>query len=371
MFNRESTAHLTGDYPIFLGQAPALQDSINMPEIYNELFNLYKLQKERDWYEDEVPLDQSRLDLANPEYAGKADLMVKNIAFQWELDSIASRGIVPLMAPFSTNGYHWLAVSKQAEIENLHWLTYSEIARQCLPNTDIIDREVMNNNNVLDRANTVINIMNEIRILGAKYTLGQIKNDVYLRGKLMVFYVALYALEGIEFMSSFAITFSVAGNDLFQGIAQYVQKIMADEQIHTMIDRESIRCILSTSDEWKKSFLLPEVQEECKSVLDEVVKSEHQFGRYALSEGRETDDLTPETLDKWVNWRSAPIYDFLGIKFEFQREVENPLPRMDEWMDIDSQENANMEQASNNYALIRMQDDIEPNHEFSLNIYKR
>jgi len=356
LFNADSTAYETGVYPIFLGEnCGGLHDSINRN--YPELFRLYKLQKERDWYENEIPLHQSRMDIEDPDNAGLTDLIIKNIAFQWELDTIASRGIAPVIAPFSTNSEHWLAVVKQTEIENLHWLTYAEIVKNCVPDTRSVFHEVMKNKQVLNRAHTVVRVMDEVERMGAEYKLGLIKADEKMMGKLLVFYVALFALEAIQFMSSFAVTFAVAGKDKYQGIAQFVQKIMSDEQLHAMMDKETIRAIL-TDPVWRRVFKLPEVQNEIKSVLDEVMSGEHEWNRYILSDGRACPGLSIRVLDQWNAWRAAPVYDFLGVQFDHERPKFNPLPFMDDWMDIDSNQNANQEQGNNNYVLISLTNDI-------------
>ena len=61
MFNNENTEWKEGKYSLFLGQEPALYDSINVT--HPELFKLYKRQKAMDWSEDELNLEQSRIDM--------------------------------------------------------------------------------------------------------------------------------------------------------------------------------------------------------------------------------------------------------------------------------------------------------------------
>ncbi len=153
IFNQQNTAWKTGQYPLFLGESLGLYDSINTP--YPQLFELYKLQKSIDWSEDEVNLEQSRMDLLQCSQ-NNYDVMLKNLAFQWELDSVASRSIAPLFAPFVTNSELWAMLSKQSEIENLHALTYSEIIRQCIADPKLVFNEVMANQAVLERSDTVI-----------------------------------------------------------------------------------------------------------------------------------------------------------------------------------------------------------------------
>lgn len=345
VFNVNNTAHLTAQYPIFLGQQPALYDSVN--KVYPRLFDLYKKQKAIDWSEDEINLQQSRVDMERCD-PGSYDIMIKTLAFQWELDSVACRSIAPLLSPFISNSEYWAMIMKQSEIEILHALTYSEIVRQCVKNpTDVFD-QVMKNEKVLYRAKKVLEVFNQIEILGAQYKLGLVTDMEHVRQRLLVTVAVLYALEGIEFMSSFAITFAYAEQDMFMGIAQLVQKIMADEQLHTMMDRETVRILLQDAD-WKKSFAA--VKWEIKAVLDDILKQELSSNKYIFSEGRSLLGMNVGLLDEYNFHRAEPIYNELGIKFDWPSVKKNPLPWMANWMDIDSQQNANQEQDNNNYRL--------------------
>lgn len=235
VFNANNSSWRTGDYPLVLGQPLGLYDSINTP--YPELFDLYKLQKSMDWSEDEVNLEQSRLDLLSCS-KNNYDIMLKTLAFQWELDSVASRAIAPLFAPFITNSELWVMLAKQTEIENLHALTYSEIIRQCIADPQEVFKEVMLNDNVLERSDTVIKVFDELKLLGGRYNAGMIdmrnpQEVLKIKQTLLKGFVALYCLEKIEFMSSFACTFALAEQNIFQGIAKLVQKIAQDEQCMT------------------------------------------------------------------------------------------------------------------------------------------
>ena len=74
MFNNDNTEWKEGKYSLFLGQEPALYDSINVT--HPKLFDLYKRQKAMDWSEDELSLEQSRIDMQScPEEI--KDIMVK------------------------------------------------------------------------------------------------------------------------------------------------------------------------------------------------------------------------------------------------------------------------------------------------------
>lgn len=353
IFNQQNTAWKTGQYPLFLGESLGLYDSINTP--YPQLFELYKLQKSIDWSEDEVNLEQSRMDLLQCSQ-NNYDVMLKNLAFQWELDSVASRSIAPLFAPFVTNSELWAMLSKQSEIENLHALTYSEIIRQCIADPKLVFNEVMANQAVLERSDTVIKVFDDLKKAGAEYTLGLVSDENVLMPIILKALTALYCLEKIEFMSSFAATFALAEQNIFQGIAKLVQKIAQDEQVHCMMD-EAILRILFEDKKWKDCFLAH--QSEITMIVNEVVGQELTWNQYLFSEGRSIVGLNKVLLDEWVLFNAQDIYRFLGLNNPYPIIHTKPLAWMDNWLDLNKTQNANQEADNNNYSLNTVLNDID------------
>ena len=352
IFNENNTAHLTAEYPIFLGQAPALYDSIN--KVYPQLFDLYKLLKAQDWSENEINLDQSRRDFESCDKS-TYDVMVQTLMWQWEADSIASRSIATLFAPFISNSEYSAAVMRQSDNEILHALTYSEIIRQCIKDSKGIIRDVMDNQHVLKRSTAIIAAFNELEKVGSEYRLGVAFAADYLRKVILKGVCALYALEGIEFMASFACTFALAEQNIFMGIWQLVQKIQLDEVVHTKIDQTVLEILLADPI-WKSTF--SEIKSEIKAILDEVVVQEQNWANYIFSDGRAIVGLNTVLLTEWVLYKAAPVYETLGIEWAFPVVSNNPLPWMDQWINIDQQQNANQEQDNNAYKLNVVVDDL-------------
>lgn len=351
MFNKDNTTWQSGSYPLFLGEAPALYDSINVT--HPRLFELYKKQKAADWSEDEIGLEQSRVDMLTcpPE---TRDIMVKNLALQWELDSVASRSIAPLFAPFITNSELWAAWIKVSEIEVLHALTYSEIVRQCIPDPQEVFNEVLKNEEVLGRAEPVSKAFKALQYAGAQYVLGQeTTHPVY--DTVMNAVVALYCLERIQFMASFSATFAVVEQGEFQGIGKLVQKIMQDERfIHAEIDKTVLQIELSTErgKEWRQRCRYT-----IESIIDSVMSAEYKWSKYLFSEGRKVVGLNETIMNEWIDYNAQEVYDVLSIE-PARRIKKNPIKFMDNWLDLNKNQNAQQEADSANYALNIIVDDI-------------
>lgn len=352
MFNNDNTTWKSGKYPLFLGEAPGLYDSINVT--HPKLFELYKAQKSTDWSEDEVDLSQAKIGMLNcPEET--RDVMVKNLALQWEFDSVASRSIAPLFAPFITNSEFWAAILKNSEIEVLHALTYSEIVRQCIPDPNTIFEQIHHNEHIIGRMEPVVQAFNALRIVGAKYILGIMTEEECYPHVIMAL-IALYCLERGQFVVSFAATFAVvdAFGD-FQGIGTLVQKIFLDERfIHSEVDRVALEIEFAT--ERGKRFLRDH-KDEVKELLDSVRQSEYNWANHLFSEGRKVVNLNETLMYDHIDYEFAPIY--ATVQLDAPRIVKKaPLKFMERWADLNKVQNAQQEGDSANYLLNIIVDDI-------------
>ena len=344
----------TGEYPLFLGEDLGLHDTMNRP--YPELFKLFKLMKSLDWAEDEIKLHQDRLDFESVDKS-TYDVMIKTLSWQFEADSLASRSIISLFAPFISNSDLSQLMLRWSDNEALHATTYSEIVRQCIKNPDDVFNEILGNKDVTERSGKIAEAFSTLKTLGAKYTLDKDSiSEGEVRETLLKTLVCLYCLEQMEFMASFACTFALAEREVFLGVASLVQKIMIDETIHTKMD-EAILDILLKDSKWKVVFenIKPELQE----IVDSIYRQELSWSEYIFSEGRNIVGLNTPLLKEWVQYKTQVVYDKLGLSKPFDTVDSNPLPWMDNWLSIDSYQTANQETDNNNYRLNSIVDDTE------------
>src|SRR5690606_28091006 len=231
-------AHKT-DYentPLILGEQEAgLFDTVN--KRYPDIWALYKKQKAQDWDENEFQYSTAIADFESSDKSSY-DMMIKTLAWQWEADSVFSRAIAPVFAPFITNSELWAAWQKVSEIEVLHAATYSEIVRNAFKKPDDILEEILSVKESHNRLITVSKVFGEGYRASHEYALGNIPNDQDLYNKFMLMVLALYLGERVQFMSSFAITFALCETGKFQPIGKAIQKICQDEfEIHAQLDK--------------------------------------------------------------------------------------------------------------------------------------
>lgn len=357
VYNAENTAYKTANYPLMLGQSMGLLDTVH--RVHPELFDLYKKLKEQDWSEDEVSLESSRKDFEScPKSI--SDVMLETIMWQYVGDSIAAQSIIQTFGPFASNTEYFLALMRWSENESLHALTYSEIVRLCVKQPKAVLQRVMENQSVLNRSQILIEKFDELKVAGLKYQLGEEMDEEELRRTILRGQLALTGLEALEFMASFACTFALARQGLFIGIAQLVQKIALDEQVHVEMNYKIFEILLKDK-KWKASFnaILPEVKE----ILDEIVRQEEMWSDYIFSQGRAIVGLNSTLLKEWVYYNAQGLYAFLGVPFDFPVIKAHPVPFINEWLNIDMQQNANQEQANTSYKLNTSVQDFADNEE--------
>lgn len=355
VFNASNSGWKTKQYPLFMGEEMSLYDSVNLN--YKKIFDIYKQQVSQRWTENEFNHEQSRLDLLSCP-RNIYDVMLLNLSFQWVLDSVASRAIAPLFAPFVTNSELWAALMENSNMEVIHALSYSEIVRQCVSNPEEVFKLSVENEKTIQRAVKVVSVFDALQKAGAEYTLGIIGKNQETYNTVFKGMVALYILERLQFMASFAATFAVCEQGYFQSIGKKVQKIMLDEIFcHYALDAEVLNIEMQTE---RGKIAMQQCKQDIIEMIEEVVSQEEAWSNYLFDEGRSIVGLNETLLNEWVHYNAQAVYDGLGLtgEIKFKRIVDNPLKWMDNWIDIDKFQNAMQELDGNNYALNVVTDDL-------------
>lgn len=331
---------------LFLGEQGGLLDSINRP--YPELFAMYKKMLSLRW-------DENEFDYAscNPEFKSCSrsmyDAMIYNLAYQWEADTVASKSVVPILAPFITNSELWGATLAIGVNEYLHGLTYSEIVRNSFDNPDEVFREILSIAESFHRLEAMAQVFGEVYTISHRYALGQASADEAYDA-VMLFYVALYCLERIQFISSFIVTFAFGEIGMFVPIAKAVQKICQDEfEVHQRLDRMVIQIELNTP---KGKDWLQRNYDRVRQIITEITSAELTWSEFLGSENRELPGITVQKLQDSVIFNAQPVFDTFGIPSPFPPVESNPLPFVEEWMNVNAIQAAPQEEAGRNSAYL-------------------
>ena len=339
MFNTEKSIQEYKQTPLLLGPAQGLFDTVN--KRYPKIWSLYKEMKSLDWSEDEFDYSQCNIDFKNcPKDI--SEMMIRTLAWQWEADSIASRAIISCLGPYITSSELWAAWSRVSDNEVIHAATYSEIVRMSFDNPEEVLAEVLAVKESLERLDNVATTFSNAFVLGNKYNLGLQENNQTLYNAGYNAIQALLMLERIQFMASFAITFTICSTGLFQPIGKAVQKICQDElEVHCELDKEVLR------QEWKTTRGITartDLKETTSKLFHEIVESELKWVDYLFSEGRNLVGTNPDIIKQWVLFNAKDVAKFLEIESSYSFPKKNPMPNLENWINMNKQQSAPQEQ---------------------------
>lgn len=356
VINTEKTDY---DRPsLFMGTQLGLLDSIHVH--YPQLYKLYKEMKSKDWDEMEFKFASSTLSTDFKTCSKNSyDIMTRTLAYQWEADTAAAKSIVAIIAPFVTNSEVFYGWQRIADNEVVHALTYSEIVKNSFDNPSEVLKEILEIKEALTRLETIAEIFDKVIETGAKITLGLIEKDQAAYDDLFMFLVAMYCLEGIQFMGSFCITFAMGDSQQFTPVALAVQKIAIDEYfVHRKWDKAVLDIELGTE---YGLMAFNRNRARILQVINSVVQAELNWNDYTFSEGREQPGLNKEILNRGVLFYAKDVYEFFGFKTEeipYELPAKNPLLYMNDWLEIDKMQISPMEQKSGNYVLGMIEQDL-------------
>jgi ribonucleoside-diphosphate reductase beta chain len=253
-------------------------------------------------------------------------MMLLNLAYQWEADSMASRSISGIVSLYNPAPEVWAAWQEISSNEVVHAATYSEIIRNSFDDPAEVLEWILKIEQAVGRLSHVAEVMGEAHDRGHKF-----------------------ALERIQFMSSFAVTFAICDASLFQPIGKSIQKIANDEfKIHVEMDREVLRNELKTK---RGKVALEQCSDKIKKLIDEVTNAELQWIDFLFSEGRELVGVNADLMKKWVLFNARPVYEYFKMKPEHKCPTTNPLKYMEDWLDISNIQPAPQEQDIGDYKV--------------------
>lgn len=338
--------------PLFFGEDRGLLDTINMR--YPALFKLFEELKSTDWKHNEYKYTECLRDFKNFKGTSNkkhiADKMIRTLAWQWEADSIAGSSVIEIIGPVSSATEIRVGYTRIADNENLHAMTYSEITKGSFENPNEILQEVLSIRQALGRLSVVSEVFDRAMTMVYKYRLGELPYSQLLYNAVMMMIVTLYIMERVQFMQSFAITFGICDTGVFTNIGLAVQLICRDEYTNHVPFNQGVIAIELATDRGQVFFA--QCQEHIRAVLRAVYKQESNGVEYLYEDGNDIVGITKKRLHDNLRYNmTAPIM-FLGQQDHFTDLVleTNPLPFMNDWINMDEAQQSNQEQHNNQYS---------------------
>lgn len=332
---------------IFLQGQRGLIDSVH--RVHEDIFKGYKLLKRQDWDELEFPLVDARADFSR--FPKHGEMMKNNIGWQWSGDSAAANSLVPMVAPFQPCADAWLWFVKQGENENLHALSYSECVKISVPDGMREILRIHRDQDTMRRVNYITEVFDHVMKVGAKMQLGLIDwRSEEASDALMLMLCAIFCLERQQFMPSFANTAALFFQSMFVPIGQTVQKIAIDEwgthipQIRRIIQHEL------TIPERRAS--MKRIEPLVRNLIEEVAHNEVAWNTRQFQIGGEQIGMTEKMGADYEYYAATDVANELGIVTNVPVVTRNPLPMMDNFLNLNREQKAVMEGKGGNYQTV-------------------
>lgn len=353
IFNTEKTDYEKST--LFLGQQNGLLDTVNTH--HPRLWDLYRSLRGLDWDTHEFDFSSCLLEFKTKP-KGVSQAMIQNLGWQWEGDSIAANSIMAVGNHFVTDSGLKTVWDQIVANENLHATTYSEIVRYSFDAPNQVLTEVLSIKESLDRMETIGRVMGHSYKTGLKVSLGMVDRDSdEAYDAAFLFTVALFCLERVHFMGSFAVTGAIAQTGDFMPICKAVQRIAQDEaEIHVNVGKYVLENEMATPRgraAWKRH------RDTIDNILLEVRASEMRWRNFQRDSGSTVPGVGWDEIGSYIAFNVADAHDVLERDVDFRAPLENPLPYMNKWLDVASTQASPQEQDNGQYRVnvVRNDDD--------------
>jgi len=342
-------------YPLFFGEDLGLSDAFNIT--YPEILEADQKQRELFWPADEIDLTQDYADLQEMD-ASTYELFIRALSMQLTGDSVANGSIAMLFLPIVSNPQAKGLVSYWNDSESVHDRAYSLVVAQCFkdPN-ELLDR-VRQDTIMIKRLTPILENFGKHNDMIRR----MMNNDPTLTLKekritTIKTIVTLLALEGIMFLTSFATTFAICeAEQKCNGIAKLIGLIHDDEGGSHVRNNLIFLDIIRNQEKWPE---WDECKDECKDILDLVMESEYTWASQLFDGCGSVVGFNTGLLKQYSNYLSKPLYDRLGLRWDFDVCTTNPFPWIDAYIKPDLLQVAAQEAQVTNYKVNASVDDTD------------
>jgi len=323
-------------------------------DVFPEIRSLYEKLRAQLWFPTDFSLKQDAIDYVTMS-KDKQLLFLKNLKFQTLLDSLATRTVLEIFMPMTTNPQleEWWVL--HGFTESIHSNSYAEIIKALPVDARAIFDDIMINPAILSRAEKIVAIFNHTVTLNAVYATDKASDGLHLlkyntdehkRSFLLSIY-ALNILEGGLFQSSFITSFAFAENGLMEGTSKIIAKISNDEGVHCELSFYSLQQ-LSTDTAW--SHIFHDVRDDAIQMYRDVYSADLEWVDYLFPDGSQMLGLNAKILKQYIAFNMNNLVSVVGFE-PFLEQIFNPVTWSSKYTDISKQQIAQNESDGNSYLL--------------------
>ncbi|WP_432698522.1 class Ia ribonucleoside-diphosphate reductase subunit beta [Marinobacterium sp. YM272] len=351
--------------PMFFGR------SVNVARYDKQKYPIFEKLIEKQlsffWRPEEVDLSTDRKDFQKmPEH--EQHIFLSNLKYQTLLDSVQGRSpnvaFLPIVSlPELETWFETWAFS-----ETIHSRSYTHIIRNIVNEPSSVFDEIVTNDEIIRRAESVTKLYDELIELTNLYTVhGEGVHDVdgrkvdtslyNLKRALYLTMVSVNVLEAIRFYVSFACSFAFAERAIMEGNAKIIRLIARDEALHLTGTQHILNLMKSGSDDPDFKQIAEECKPEVYRIFKEAAQQEKDWAEYLFSEGSMIG-LNARILSDYVEYITNVRMKALGLDEIFESR-QNPLPWMNAWLISDNVQVAPQEAEISSYLVGQIDNDVD------------
>ena len=322
-FNRDTTP--TTDKFMFLDNNPNvarydIQKFVTFEKITEKQLSFF-------WSENEIDVSKDRAEFANlPKH--EQHIFLSNLKYQILLDSIEARSVNVAFLPVVSLTEIESLIEVIASFEVIHSRAYSHLIRNVFVNPSEVFDEIMVNEAILERAQSIGQYYDDLIEFNGYYNLFGYGTHL-LNGKeiildegehikkIILAIVTMYCLESIRFIVSFCCSFAFSERKLMVGNSKLITLISRDEMLHVTFAQIIINHWVEFKDDPRFSRWWYELMPEIRNIFQTVAEQEFDWADYLFKDGSMlglNDTILKNYVKYIVNLRMSavglePLYD--------------------------------------------------------------
>ncbi|AKC60041.1 class Ia ribonucleoside-diphosphate reductase subunit beta [Blochmannia endosymbiont of Polyrhachis (Hedomyrma) turneri] len=343
--------------PMFFGQ------SVNIARFDQQKHNIFEKLIEKQlsffWRPEEVDISKDRIDYQSLAEHEK-HIFISNLQYQTLLDSIQGRSPNIALLPLISIPELETWVETWAFFETIHSRSYTHIIRNIVNMPSIIFDNIINNNNILNRAKDIssyydklIELTNYYHLLGNGIHIINNKkisiNLHELKKRLYLCLINVNVLEAIRFYVSFACSFAFAERKLMEGNAKIIRLIARDEALHLTGTQHILNLMKSGKDDPEMAEIALECEQETYKIFLSAAEQEKTWAQYLFENGSMLG-LNKEILCQYIEYITNIRMQSLGLNPQFNT-ISNTIPWINAWLTSDNVQVAPQESETTSYLI--------------------
>jgi len=249
-------------------------------------------------------------------------LFLQNLKFQTALDSVATRTVLEVFKPVTTNPQlesWWTLHGFQEEI---HSESYAELIKALPINSTKVFDEIMVSPQIMERVTVILDRFNDTIKWNALMLLEDDRYNLEKHKKSIVMsLIALHILEAGLFQTSFITTFAFAENKVMESSGKSMGKIAKDETNHKALTQYVIKRLKGLSD-WK--YIFEENKEEIQTMYKTAYDADFMWIDYIFSENARLLGLNADILKEYAQYNMYKATTAVGVEPFIKKIVKNP-----------------------------------------------